>query len=147
MDKSIVKEEILKHQVEVVEHLEEAIKDFHAEADLDEDDTIDPEDRSHQDEATDMELRLKEQLKIAQHDLNLLEGISLDAVSDVRVGSLINTDRMVFYVGISSLPFQLENKTVVGISTNAPIYYALMNKKTGDTITVANTTYSIESIA
>lgn len=147
MDKAKLKEIVVGQQEEVVGHLEDAIEDLKVGQDIDEEDTIDPEDFSHQNEAGGLLLRYRTRLAEAKAELERAKEIPLEKCEMVQVGALIETNKMNFFVGISSLPFEHEDKDVVGISTSAPVYVALLEKKVGDNITLAGKAYKITGIS
>jgi len=147
MDKAIIKQSIIAQQEEAVETLRKAVEQYQEEADIDEQEGQDPQDYSHQEEATDLWRRMETQLKIAESDLARIQSIPLEKVEKVKVGSLIETDYLNFFVGISSLPFQIDDRKVIGISTHAPIYLQLKGKKEGDRVSIGKKEYKIRAVS
>ncbi len=146
MDKVAIKQYILDHQQTIVDDLMKSMKEFKSEADLDEGETLDPEDYSHQTEYGEMGKRIKEQLTIAKNELEYVVRISTEETEKVDVGALIETKMMSFYVSIATKPFEIDGKQVVGISTNAPIYQILSNKAVGDMLTLGKKEFKIKAI-
>ena len=146
MDKANIKREIEKIQQGVIDDLITSRNRMKTAADIDENETKDPEDLSRQNELGTMATRLKFMLQKAKDDLKFLQSIPLDTGSSVAEGSLVITDGYVFYVGIAVHPFDIEGKHVVSISTDAPIYVVMRDKKTGDSFDLAGKTYQIQAV-
>ncbi|GHB66919.1 hypothetical protein [Persicitalea jodogahamensis] len=64
----------------------------------------------------------------------------------VKSGALVVTDKLTFLVGISG-DFDYDGKTIKGISTSAPIYDAMKDKKAGDEVKVNGNTFKIKEVA
>jgi len=56
------------------------------------------------------------------------------------------TDKVNFVIGLSFKDFEWENKKFVGISTQAPIFDALVGKRAGDKLEFNGINYTIEEI-
>jgi transcription elongation GreA/GreB family factor len=67
------------------------------------------------------------------------------AYDQVQPGAVVVTDKMTMLVGISG-EFESEGKKIHGISTSAPIYEAMKNKKAGDSFSVNSTTFQIKDV-
>jgi hypothetical protein len=146
MDKAKTKSEIEKIQQGVIDDLITSRNRMKAAADIDENETTDPEDLSRQNELGTMATRLKFMLQKAKDDLIFLKDIPLDTGDNVTEGSLVLTDGYVFYVGIAVHPFDIEGRHVVSISTDAPIYVVMRNKTAGERFDLAGKTYLIEAV-
>ncbi len=146
MDKAKTKSEIERIQQGVIDDLIISRNRLKAAADIDENETTDPEDLSRQNELGTMATRLKFMLQKAKVDLDFLKDIPLETGDAVTVGSLVVTDGYVFYVGIAVHPFDINGKHVVSISTDAPIYVVMRNKKAGDSFDLAGRTYHIVTV-
>ena len=121
MLKEEIKNKLIAYQEGLVEDFAKAVEEQHVGADIDEEDTRDPEDFSHQDEAGDLMLRLKQKLQVAEQDLNALKEIPLDSKDRIVQGALVETDKWFFYVGLATQSMEHDGKTLAGISTQAPI--------------------------
>ncbi len=64
----------------------------------------------------------------------------------VTPGALVVTDKMTFLVGISG-DFESDGQKIKGISTSAPIFEAMKDKKAGDEVTVNGNTFKIKKVA
>lgn len=63
----------------------------------------------------------------------------------VQPGAVVVTNKMTFLVGVSG-EFESEGKKVYGISTLAPIYEVMKNKKTGDSFSMNSSSFTIENV-
>ncbi len=146
MDKKLIKLEIERIQASVVEDLEASRERLATAADIDENETIDPEDFSRQNELGNMATRLKFKIQNSKNELEYLNDLPMDTGDEVKEGSLVITDSYVFYVSIPVSPFDMEGKHVVSISSKAPVYHAMRGKKAGDSFEVAGKTYQIQEV-
>ena len=146
MDKRIIRAEIEKIQQGVIDDMRASRDRLATAADIDENETLDPEDFSRQNELGNMATRLKFMIQKAQSDLEILQDLPFETGDTVKAGSLVTTDSYVFFVGIAVHPFDHSDHHVVSISTDAPIYMAMHGKKAGDTFTVAKRNYTILSV-
>jgi transcription elongation GreA/GreB family factor len=64
----------------------------------------------------------------------------------VKPGALVVTDKMTFLVGISG-DFESDGQKIKGISSSAPIFEAMKDKKAGDEVTVNGNTFKIKKVA
>jgi transcription elongation factor GreA len=146
MDKSALRNYMIAHQNHIIEDLKKAVEELHKATDLDEGDTIDADDFSHQEETRNYLRLLEEQLNKAIMDREILEKLPTENVSTVQIGSFVETENIYFYVGVSTTPFELNGKNIIGISTTAPIYLSMKNKKKGDKFSSGKHEYKIKSI-
>jgi len=146
MNKAKVKERVEQIQSEVIRDLEQAYARDATSADIDETETKDPEDFSHQGELNEMARRIELRLKNSQDELKYLQKLGDDVIESVGEGALVETDKYVFYVAIATHPFKIDGKTVVGISTEAPIYLAMRDKQAGESFVFADNTYKILNV-
>jgi hypothetical protein len=147
MEKQVVKTELAHIQSQLIEDLNAQIAPKTAAADMDEADTKDPEDFSQQSYYTDFALELKVQVAKAQEALNMLEHISvLNKNTEVTVGSLVFTEKLVFFISIGSEPFEIDGRMVVGLSPQAPLYTVMRGKKVGEKFAYGRNSYTILDI-
>jgi hypothetical protein len=147
MKKSEVIQLIIKQQNKLILDLQQSIQGFNEDADIDEDALKDSEDFSHQSEAGEMKMRMAEQLKTAKLNLSLTQNIEDKPCTKIQSGALVETDKNNFFIGVSTVPLTVDNKNVLGISTQAPIYFKMNNKTVGDTFEMANISYKILAIS
>lgn len=143
MDKKELKAHLIDVQEHIITDLNEEMSSYRAGADLDEEDTLDPEDFSHQSEAGRIALNLKEQLRKAEAELAFLKNLDDSPRDEVGPGALIQLDDRYLYISIATLPFTHEGNQVVSISTEAPIYPLIKLKQKGDRIKLGKDNHEI----
>lgn len=144
------KEELIKtlsnNLSNLVNDFKDRVSTIHTMSDIDEMDTIDPEDLSHQAEAQEFEYMLKGQISEVERQLLILKEIPRDAMNVVSYGSVVETDRHNFYIAFATAPFSFNNSEILGISMNSPIYSVMINKKAGDEFEFCGVHYKILKI-
>ncbi len=145
MDKSKIISAIIDEQEKVISNLKSSVERYKTESDLDENQTLDPEDYARQSEAKDMQLRYEKLLKIAKQNLQILEKSTSKVHTEIEIGALIETDKNYIFVGISVPVFKYAEKDVISVSEDAPIFKTLKSKKIGDTIEFGKNTFKIIS--
>jgi transcription elongation GreA/GreB family factor len=121
---------------------------YHANSDLDEGDTKDPDDFSQQTESTEMARHLEGMLAQSRQRLAQFESIPFSKTHEVvEPGALVTTSKHILLVGVAVSAFESDEGTVVGISTQAPIYKQLAGKKAGDVVEFHGESIEITAIA
>lgn len=64
----------------------------------------------------------------------------------VTLGSIVKTNKGIFYVCIAIPALKVQNETIICISPSAPLMQFLLNKTNGDEITFNSITYKILEI-
>ena len=146
MEKEKIKQTLIANQEQIISDIKERIKANFELVDLDENDTLDPEDYSHQNESSEIGQLLTSQLEKSKKELAKIISLDFSKKTKIEVGAIVQTNHFSFVIGVSTLPFQIENKNFIGISTDAPIYSATIRKKENDTFTYSNNSYHIVSI-
>jgi len=147
MKKSEILDLILVKQKQIISNLEQTIVHYHLDSNLDEDDTLDPEDYSHQDEASEMKFRLKEILNKAKTDYNFIQNNLNSVHQSIENGALIKIEENGYiFIGVSIPPFVADNNKIITISEKAPIFSNIKDLLVGDKITIGNKTYTIITI-
>ncbi|MFN8325111.1 hypothetical protein [Flavobacterium sp.] len=147
MKKSEILDLILVKQKQIISNLEQTIAHYHLDSNLDEDDTLDPEDYSHQDEASEMKFRLKEILNKAKTDYNFIQNNLNSVHQSIENGALIKIEENGYiFIGVSIPPFVADNNKIITISEKAPIFSNIKDLLVGDKITIGNKTYTIITI-
>lgn len=70
--------------------------------------------------------------------LSVLNRITLTEHSSVKLGSVVKTDMMNYFISISLGEIKTDGEKFIAISTNSPIYQLLSGKKKGDTFSFRN---------
>lgn len=147
MNKIEIIDKILNFQEELLNKSQVNLNTIHSEADIDEMDTLDPEDFSHQSEATELEHLLKMQSTHFEVTINALQKFKTLNVNNIESGALVETNDYIIVVGTSFKPFSLNNKTVLGIELNVPFYQEIKDLSVGDTFVLKDKTQTINKIA
>ena len=147
MSKNEVVSKIIEEQKIVIANLENSVSRYRVASDIDEHDSIDPEDFSHQEEAKDMQLRYEQMAIQAKNNLEILESYKNKNYSTIEAGALIETEDLYLFIGISIPQFTLNGKNVITISEQAPIYTLLKDKAVGDKLTIGKIENTVLSIS
>lgn len=146
MNKEKIKETLFSINNQIISDLKERITSNKEQVALDHNDTIDPEDYSHQNESSEMDELLLIQLEKALAEKSKLETIDFQLKNKIEVGAVVTTDQFAFVIGVATTPFHVEEKQYVGISTDAPIYSMMKDKVEGESFHYGNNHYQIVSI-
>jgi hypothetical protein len=75
------------------------------------------------------------QLEEARRDLQYLQSLPVNEVhSSVKAGSVVRTDKQLFFISLGLGTLNLNGESYILLSTNAPMTKMLEGKKVGDTI-------------
>mgnify|MGYP003396706144 CR=1 FL=1 len=69
-----------------------------------------------------------------------------EVTTKIGLGSLVKTDKALFYVSIAFLAFKVQNQMVMFISSSAPLMQVLLNKEVGTEVVFNNISYKILEI-
>ncbi|WKS95191.1 hypothetical protein [Riemerella columbina] len=147
MKKENIIKKIIEEQQKVISNFQNSVERFRNASDLDEEATHDREDFSHQTEAKDMQLRFEQLVKSAEANLLFLEKAIDEPRTGIESGALIETDKNYIFIGISVSPFKIQDKEVICISEEAPIFAKIKDAKIGDTIDFGSHQIQIISIS
>lgn len=78
---------------------------------------------------------------------NSVDKIDADVIHNkVALGSLVQTNEMLFYISAALPKIQLENKTIIAVSPQSPLGSQLMGKGLGDEVEINNNRFQIKAI-
>ena len=144
------RKEILEKIEQVLERniaeLNRALDDYDAASNLDEGDTMDPEDLSQQSEGREMKMRMQLQIDQAQAQLNRLHDLANKSTSTAEAGAIIKTTKNQIFIGVSFSTIHSDGKDIIGITQESPAYAELRGKGRGDTFKLGKEEYTIEAI-
>lgn len=146
MNKEKVRSKLFELQESIIETLRDKIATTHTMVDIDEEDTIDPEDFSHQHESGVVKELVTEQLAKQLRNLEHLKQIDFGNKQIVSPGAIVKTDSFTFFIGLATLPFEVENERIIGVSAASPIYALLARRTVGDKFSFRGNDYVINSI-
>ena len=146
MDKQKFQIKLKEQQLAIIADIQEKIDTMGTMADIDESDTIDPEDFSHQAESGEMKTLFEQKLKRAKADLELINKIDFSEKKCAETGAIVCTEKFNFFLGLALVPFEFDTKKIVGISTESSIYPVIKGKKIGDSFSHSDNQYTIVEI-
>lgn len=78
---------------------------------------------------------------------NSVDKIDTEAIhAKVALGSLVQTNEMLFYISAALPKIQLENKTIIAVSPQSPLGSQLMGKNLGDEVVINTNRFQIKCI-
>jgi transcription elongation GreA/GreB family factor len=78
---------------------------------------------------------------------NSVDKIDAEAIHNkVALGSLVQTNEMLFYISAALPKIQLENETIIAVSPQSPLGSQLMGKSLGDEVLINNNRFQIKAI-
>jgi transcription elongation GreA/GreB family factor len=78
---------------------------------------------------------------------NSVDKIDADVINTkVALGSLVQTNEMLFYISCALPKIQLENKMIISVSPQSPLGSQLMGKSLGDEVEINNNRFQIKAI-
>ncbi len=78
---------------------------------------------------------------------NSIDKIDVDSIhTKVALGSLVQTNEMLFYISAALPKIQLENKTIIAVSPQSPLGSQLLGKSVGDEVEINKNRFQIKSI-
>ncbi|MFV0201437.1 GreA/GreB family elongation factor [Empedobacter falsenii] len=150
MSKKHIRKEVIQHLIQLKQDEINALKEserIYAEgADLDEESSLELDDFAQQSQSTDAARKLNIRINQATEDLENFKALRPELINEITEGNVVLTDKVNFVIGLSFKDFEWENKNFVGISTQAPIFEALIGKRAGDKLEFNGIHYTIEEI-
>ena len=146
VDKFQLQKEMLSMYETIIHDLKAELNLKESLANIDEDNTLDPEDYSNQTVSKEMKMLLQKQLDKALYDFEKVKKMDFSEKSEAVVGALVTTDMFNFILGVASTPFLFGNMQIVGVSTEAPIFSSLLGRKVGDSFQFSGNQYNINQV-
>ena len=146
MIKENIKNKLFELQETLINELTEKVATTHSMVDIDEEDTRDPEDFSHQYESGEIEQLMRVQLSKEKINMDKLNSIDFGPKDSVTTGAIVQTNKFNFFIGLATVPFDVDDLHIVGISNESPIYAIMANKKAGENFSFRGNDYTIEKI-
>jgi len=150
MSKKHIRKEVIAHLIELKSQEIKALEDSHQifadGADLDEESSLELDDFAQQSQSTDSARSLQIRINQAKENLEAFKNVRPELVDEITEGNVVFTDQVNFVIGLAFKDFEWENKKFVGISTQAPIFEALVGKREGDKVEFNGINYTIEEI-
>jgi transcription elongation GreA/GreB family factor len=87
---------------------------------------------------------MENELQFLHFEMNILKNLDSERIrTEVDPGTVVVTDRRVFYICVSIEEVIADGQPIFGISTQAPLYQMMVGKKVGESFSFNNTTYQI----
>ena len=91
--------------------------------------------------------KLNQKLAEIIEQKNVVDKIDADAIHNkIALGSLVQTNDMLFYISAALPKIQLENKTIIAVSPQSPLGSQLLGKSVGDEIVINTNRFQIKAI-
>ncbi len=150
MKKNITKKMVLDA---CLQKQEELVKSYEGRVNMMKSDTYDQQQSTSQSEdrtagKVDLLNTYKTELVFARREMEYLKSLNASAENTkVEPGAVVLTDRMNFFIGVSSEKLIIDGEEIYGISTNAPIYHSMEGLEKGAKFKFNDTEYEIEDIS
>lgn len=150
-DKLAFKKEVLnagiKKQQQLVNNFEENIEEIRVSERGVNESQFDLTQAGLNEEMEDHIEQLSSQLKFAQDEMTVLKKIDANASTPLaHFGSIVETDKLTFFISVSLEKLVVGDRVVYGISRMAPIYKAMEGKKPGDSFEFNDNKYLIKDV-
>ena len=91
--------------------------------------------------------KLNQKLSEIIEQKNVVDKIDADAIhTKVALGSLVQTNEILFYISAALPKIQLENKVIIAVSSQSPLGSQLIGKSLGDEVEINTNRFQIKSI-
>lgn len=91
--------------------------------------------------------KLNQKLAEIIEQKNVVDKIDADVIHTiVALGSLVQTNDMLFYISAALPKIQLENKVIIAVSPQSPLGSQLMGKSLGDEVVINTNRFQIKAI-
>lgn len=152
MDKLAFKKRVLQRakeeQQRLINDFNDQIKDLQMSEELGNDDQLDDHQQSIDSNASDLINAISNELNFANEEMELLNKMNIGnrTLDVVSIGSVVKTDKTIFYPSVSIEKFTVNDEELFGLSLKAPIYEAMKGKRVGETFSFNDTDYKILDI-
>lgn len=146
--KKKVLDKAIERQQEIIDDFQYRINELQNSVMNINEDQQDMDQKSLDNSSSELINKLADQLNFVVEEMNMLLKMKVgDQLHErVSIGSIVETDKKVFYPSVSIENFNLNGKELFGISTKAPLYKAMSGKKAGDVFSYQKTQYRIEDV-
>lgn len=91
--------------------------------------------------------KLNQKLAEIIEQKNIVDKIDADAIhTKIALGSLVQTNDMLFYISAALPKIQFENKTIIAVSPQSPLGSQLLGKSLGDAVVINTNRFQIKAI-
>jgi hypothetical protein len=147
MDKSRIRDRLLSLEAHELQDTQAAYSEYVAGAHIDTDGAVDDQDHSQAAQAR----NLSEAFECPLHDhlakIELLKRIDFGPKSRVEAGAVVKFDDRYYVVGVATGRFCCDDQPFMGISTQAPIYAELEDRRAGESFMFKGREHLIQEVA
>ena len=91
--------------------------------------------------------KLNQKLTEIIEQKNVVDKIDADAIhTKVALGSLVQTNEMLFYISAALPKITIDNKTIIAVSPESPLGSQLIGKSPGDVVLINSNRFEIKTI-
>lgn len=90
-----------------------------------------------------------DQVSFANNEMEMLQNMlpTIEDINDiVKLGSVVVTDKDIFFVSVSIERMKVNGFSVFGLSSESPLFQAMKGKKQGDSFSFKDTHYKIKEV-
>ena len=139
----------IEKQQELIEDFKKAIKDALTSVGAVNEEEMDLSQQGFNAEITQNANNIGVQLQFANEEMRLLYDMlpTIAYINEtIQPGSVVVTDKNIFFVSASIEKFEVEGLTVFGMSTKSPIYKAMQGKRKGQKFSFNKEKYNITDV-
>lgn len=147
MDKSALKQELLKLIESELQQSDDGYKKYHAASMVDRSEPVDIDDQSQAGQAAELAEALGADSQNASEKLAFVEGLDFGPKEFAEEGAVVTVGDRNYVVAVSTPSFKHKGKTYIGISGLSPIYKAMDGLGKGDTFSLNGKKQKIDGVA
>ena len=147
MDKQRIQTRLLTLEAHELEDTREAYEGYVASAHIPVSGAIDDQDQSQAVQARNLSEALEGPLHDHLSKLDALKRIDFGPKTKVEPGAVVKLDGRYFVIGVATGPFDCEGQTLIGLSTQAPIYDELADRTEGERFSFRGREHTVQEVA
>ena len=134
-------------QSQLIMDFEESINEIRSSEDNINDSQYDLQQAGANEEMEDRIEQLAAQRNFALEEMETLKKLNPEgSTPQAHFGSIVETDKLSFFISVSLEKLEVDGKVIYGISRKAPIYKVMEGKSKGDTFEYNGTKYKIKDV-
>jgi predicted RNase H-like nuclease (RuvC/YqgF family) len=136
----------MARQKELIHSFEKRIDELRKSGKHLNDTQYDAQQASFNDETNEIIDLLTGQLNFVVDEMNVMRTLTNELVQSIKMGAVVVTDRMKFFVSVSLEEFEVDGENYFGISAKAPIYDKMRGLYAGDSFEMNGAKYQIKEV-
>ncbi|MEH6535926.1 MAG: hypothetical protein V7719_06010 [Psychroserpens sp.] len=146
MNKLALKQEIIRVQRENLEAVELEYAEFNENTKLKLQDNLDTDDLSHRTQAEEYSQVFDKQIHNISDNIEKISKISFDKKDKIGLGAVAKVNGQNYIIGIPACQFDFEGENFIAMSSEAPLFIAMMNKSINETFSFNDKSFLVEDI-